>query len=307
MTSENLVNATLLAEEIAGDFYEGRLDLTARDATMTTGWSTMPEVAITVELRRSGTSERSIRQFLTFISAMDRARDASRLWRAGSELFHRYPEVFDPATVSSMTSVRLLNLLSESGVSQRHGPDSDAWRRIGRSLTEGESAICHVVSSGIGDSLELLADLPSVDLAGRPRFPMLKGPKVGPMWIRIMTNPGAATIDRMARIPVAVDTHVRRVTRNLRVVDAAREGATGKRMIQAAWRDAVTSGNIGGPSGISGTCAALDPALWSFGKFGCSHCEEISRRVPIGRACRACCLEPKPMVDGEWGDCEALS
>ena len=42
MTSENLVNATLLAEEIAGDFYEGMLDLTARDATMTTGWSTMP-------------------------------------------------------------------------------------------------------------------------------------------------------------------------------------------------------------------------------------------------------------------------
>ncbi len=284
-------NAGRLAEEIAGDFYEGGLDLAARGAAITTGWSMMPEVAITDELRRGGASERSIRQFLTFVSAMDRARDASRLWRVGCELFQSHPEVFDPVTVSSMTPARLSGLLSASGVSQRHGPDSDAWRRIGRSLTEGASAICRLVGCGVGDALEVLADLRSVDSAGRPRFPMLKGPKVGAMWVRIMANPGAARIDRMAKIPVAVDTNVRRVTRNLGVVVTTPEGAMGKRMIQSAWRDAMTAANIGGPSGISGTCAALDPALWFFGKYGCSHCEAISRRIPIGRACRACRLE----------------
>ena len=291
MTSEKLANAGRLAEEIAGDFYEGGLDLAARGAAPSMGWSTMPEVTVTDELRRGGASERSIRQFLTFVSAMDRARDASRLWRAGGELFHSHPEVFDPATAAAMTSDRLSDLLSASGVSQRHGPDSDAWRRIGKSLTEGASAICRVVGSGVGDACELLADLRSVDSAGRPRFPILKGPKIGHMWIRIMANPGDARIERMAKISVAVDTHVRRVTRNLGVVATTHEGAMGKRAIQSAWRDAVTAGNIGGPSGISGTCAALDPALWFFGKYGCSHCEAISRRVPIGRACRACRLE----------------
>ena len=280
-----------LAQQIAGDFYEGRLDLAARGAGTTTGWSMMPEVAVTDRLRRGGTSERSIRQFLTFVSAMDRARDAIRLWRAGSELFQRHPEVFDPTTAATMTTVGLSDLLSLAGVSQRHGPDSDAWRRIGESLTEGASPICRVVACGVGDALELLADLRSVDSAGRPRFPILKGPKVGPMWIRIMANPGGAKIERMAKIPVAVDTHVRRVTRNLGVVITAREGAAGKKMIQSAWRDAVIVGDIGGPSGISGTCAALDPALWFFGKYGCSHCEANSRRVPIGGACRACRLE----------------
>ena len=110
------------------------------------------------------------------------------------------------------------------------------------------------------------------------------------MWVRIMANPGAARIERIEKIPVAVDTHVRRVTRNLGIVRAGREGARGKRMIQAAWRDAVMAGNIGGPSGISGTSAALDPALWFFGKYGCSHCEANGRQVPIGRACRACRL-----------------
>lgn len=288
--TENSGNTARLAEEIAGDFYEGRLDLTARGEVASKGWSKMPEVEIACELRRSGTSERSIRQILTFVSAMDRARDATRLWHAGSALFHKHPAVFDPDAVSSMRLARISGLLSEAGVSQRHGPDSNAWQTIGKSLAEGTGAICRVVSSGVGDAMELLADLRSLNSAGRPRFPMLKGPKVGPMWVRIMANPGAARIERIAEIPVAVDTHVRRVTRNLGVLAPVREGAAGRRMIQSAWRDAVIAGNVGGPSGIAGTSAALDPALWFFGKHGCGHCEANAKPVPIGRACRACRL-----------------
>ena len=286
--TENPANSARLAGEVAGDFYEGRLDLATRGETAIAGWSTMPEVEIAQELRRGGASERSIRQFLTFVSAMDRARDAIRLWRAGSALFQRHPEVFDPPVVSSMTSAGISGFLSAAGVSQRHGPDSNAWWTIGRSLAEGAGAVCSVVARGDGDAVKPLADLRSVDSMGRPRFPMLKGPKVGPMWIRIMANPGAARIERIAKVPVAVDTHVRRVTRNLGIVDGSLEGATGKRMVQSAWREAVMAGDIGGPSGIAGTSAALDPALWFFGKYGCSHCEANGRSVPIGRACRAC-------------------
>ena len=125
--TENLANTVRLAGELAGDFYEGRLDLATRGESATTGWSTMPEVEVARGFRRGGVSERSIRQFLTFVSAMDRARDAIRLWRAGSGLFQRHPEVFDPAVVSSMTSADVSGYLSAAGVSQRHGPDSDAW------------------------------------------------------------------------------------------------------------------------------------------------------------------------------------
>ena len=227
--ARRLEAAARLAGEVAGDFYEGRLDLATRGETATTGWSSMPEVEAAQELRRGGVSERSIRHFLTFVSAMDRARDAIRLWRAGSALFQRHPDVFDPAIVSSMTSADVAGFLSAAGVSQRHGPDSHAWWTISRSLTEGTGAVCRLVTRGDGDAVELLADLRSVDSAGRPRFPMLKGPKVGPMWVRIMANPGAARIQRIAKIPVAVDTHVRRVTRNLGVARGGLEGATGKR------------------------------------------------------------------------------
>ena len=53
---------------------------------------------------------------------------------------------------------------------------------------------------------------------------------------------------------------------------------------------AVANTDIGGPPGLSGTCAALDPALWVLGKLGCGHCAKLPEPVPIGRACEHCRL-----------------
>lgn len=281
-----------LAKLIASDFYNNRLDLSARGIATGTAWSRMPEVGSVRQLRAAGTSDRSVRLFLTFISAMDRARDATQLNRAGVTLFESTPEVFDPDAVSSMPSSTVSARLRASGVSQRHRQDTDAWCSIANSLASRSGAVCRVVDEGVGDAQELLQDLRSRDRAGRPRFPMLRGPKVGPMWVRIMANPGGAQIDRIDTIPVAVDVHVRRVTENLGVTDTQGRplNKETKQEIQSAWRAAVTAASIGGPSGITDTCAALDPALWFFGKHGCSHCERSKQRLPISRACHHCQL-----------------
>ena len=280
---EMRTDAARIAEEIAGDFYGGRLDLSVRGLHPAPGWANMPEVACARACRRDGVSERTVRRLLTFVSAMDRARDADRLCRAGYELVSSHPEAFDPSAVAAMPIERLSALLAEGGVSQRHGPDSRAWQTIADSLSSGSGPVCGIVERGVGDADALLADLRSVDRSGRPRFPLLRGPKIGPMWIRIMANPGGARVHGIERIPVAVDVHVRRVTRNLGVA-----ATDGKRAIQAAWHAAVSTGDVEGPPGIAGTCAALDPALWFYGRHGCRHCEAVSRRSPIGRACRRC-------------------
>jgi hypothetical protein len=44
---------------------------------------------------------------------------------------------------------------------------------------------------------------------------------------------------------------------------------------------ALAAGNAVGPEPLRGTAAALDPALWFWGKWGCSFCERAKRRVPI--------------------------
>ena len=288
-------DTTGLAELIAGDFYNDRFDLSARRMVPHTAWSVMPEVEVTQKLRGLGASDRAIRVFLTLVSAMDRARDATRLWRASVKLFELHPEVFDPAHVTSMAVEELSALLSQSRVSQRHGPDAAAWRDIAGSLASGAGAVSWLVDSGAGDAEELLKDLRRRDFKGRVRYPMLRGPKVRAMWVRIMANPGGAAIRRMETIPVAVDVQVRRATENLGVTDTRDlKLEDAKPAIQDAWRVAVRAARIGGPAGIAGTCAALDPALWFFGKHGCSHCEQIRRRVPISRACANCRLPLAP-------------
>lgn len=284
-----------LAELIAGDFYDGRLDLSARGMAPGAAWPQMPEVECVRQLRASGTPDRLIRLFLTFVSAMDRAQDATRLWRAGVKLLESHPEVFKPAEVSAMPSDKVRALLSAHDVSRRHGPDTKAWRIIAGSLASGRGAVYRVVDSGAGDARELLEELRSVDDNRQSRFPMLRGPKVGPMWVRIMANPGGAEISSMDTIPVAVDVQVRRTTENLGVTDTmGLRLKEAKPLIQSVWRTAVADAGIGGPPGIADSSAALDPALWFFGKYGCSHCERMSRRVPIGRACDHCQFQVSP-------------
>ena len=106
-----------------------------------------------------------------------------------------------------------------------------------------------------------------------------------------MARPGGAAISGIDSIPVAVDDHTRRVTENLGVTDTREFSMEkAKPIIHAAWRDAVAAAEFGGPPGIEGTCAALDPALWYFGNYGCSFCEEKVELLPISRACNGCTL-----------------
>ena len=290
MRIPDIPHAATVAEAISGDFYNDRLDLSARDVVPGSTWSRMPEVECVTRLRVSGASDRAVRLFLTFIAAMDRARDATRLWNNGIELFQSYPELFEPAETSALPISKLQERLSQYGVSQRHGPDSSAWNVIAHSLAAGGNPVSRVVDSGVGNAEELLSYL-RTSCGGQFRFPLLRGPKIGPMWLRMLVAPGGAKIDDRDIIPVAVDVHVRRVTGNLGVLDTQDVSVEkARQVIQDTWRAAVATTRIDGPPGLTDTCAALDPALWMFGKYGCSHCENMAQRVPIGRACNHCQL-----------------
>lgn len=236
-----------------------------------------------------------MRLFVTFLSAMDRARNSELLWNAGFNLFNSHPELFDPISIYAMSIDTLFNRLKDSNVSQRHSDDVNAWRTIGHSLTSDyQCSVQKVIDDGVGNAEDLLRELKSVDRTGQPRFPLLKGEKIGPMWVRILANPGKAIIHRIDIIPVAVDIHVCRVTENLGVVDRRKLNSNrdkDRKAIQSVWRNAVETAEIGGPSGIENTCAALDPALWYFGKLGCSHCEKLGQITRISSVCSHCQFE----------------
>lgn len=291
MDDPAVTKAARLAEMIADSFYGKGFDLSARKDPAAGTWYEMPEVEAVRRLRDWRASGRQVRQFLTFVSAVNRARDANSLWKAAVDLYRSNPELFEPAEIAHMPSPDLREALSSAKVSQRHAPDSDAWKRIAVSLVIKEGPTRRMIEEGRGDACELLADVRS-ERDGKARFPLLRGPKISPMWIRIMAAPGGATITRIDTIPVAVDVQVRRVTENLGVTDT--RGSTldkdVKCRIQSAWREAVSVADFGGPPQIAGTCAALDPALWLFAARGCSFCEKKGRKMPVSKACDGCQL-----------------
>ena len=280
-----------LASRLTTAFQRGELDLSQRRGAPAQGWAGMPEVAAALALIDTGASPVEVRLFITFCAAMDRARDADRLWADAVLLFKASRWCFAPEEVTNRTFSELADALRSKRVSQRHGLDSAAWRLIAESLADAFVApqVRSAVFGGTGEASELLVALQATSPAGTARFPMLAGPKVGPMWVRMLAVPGGAEIRGIEALPVAVDVQVRKLTEYLGVTDTAgRDLDSIRSVIQAAWRQDVEAGGAHGPASLEGTCAALDPALWYFGKWGCTHCERSRRQVPVHEICGDC-------------------
>lgn len=278
-----------LARQLTGDFKEGRLDFSGRRGAPKAGWDAMPEFVAVRHISAAGAEPPTVRTFLTLVAALDRARDADRLWLAAAALYEKNPWVFDCLAVAQRGLVELRDVLAEGGVSQRHTIDSAAWRTIAEALVSAASpvSIKLAVTHGRGDAKQLLEDLKATTQAGQPWFPYLSGPKVSVMWVRMLAAPGEATITSLNELPVAVDVQVRKVSEYLGVTETGGMALERARpIIQEAWHAA--SNDAVGPAGISGTGAALDPALWFFAKWGCSYCEREGKQMPISAVCDGC-------------------
>lgn len=253
----------------------------------------MPEFYTTDAIRRDhDATDLDVRLFLTFSAAMDRARDADRLWQRAASLFAQSPWVFRPGDVVARPLDDLRSALSGHGVSQRHGPDSLGWRRIAESLLDPKSPepVRRAVLEGTGDAAILMKAVRQ----GR-WYPFLRGPKISVMWVRMLAAPGRASIVGLDVLPVAVDVQVRKVTEYLDVTQT--QGAdwpSARVAIQEAWREAAT-GAVG-PGPLDRTGAALDPALWFFGKWGCTFCERAGKKLPISTICARCVFSSGALV-----------
>jgi hypothetical protein len=222
---------------------------------------------------------------------MDRARDADRLAEAGVGLYQRSAWVYDPPEVVRRPVRDLADALRVSGVSQRHSVDSFGWRLLAETLADSRVApAAHaVIYEGAADARALQTELTRMSLAGTPYFPLLGGPKVGPLWIRLMAHPGGAHISSLEVVPVAVDVQVRKVTEYLGVTaTAGRPLEDVRALIQATWARDVATDGAAGPDGLRDTPGALDPALWFYGKWGCTFCERAGTQLPVSPLCADC-------------------
>ena len=202
------------------------------------------------------------------------------------------PRGCSPRTRFAQASLSaLVDALASAGVSQRHLIDAATWRTCLESLHDPEAPepVRAAVFEGRGTVSDVLSAVSADRPSGQPWFPYLRGPKVSVMWVRMLVEPGGAALDELRILPVAVDVQVRKVTEYLGIADTRDIDLEAARpVIQEAWQrlasDAV------GPASLSGTTAALDPALWFFAKWGCTFCERAKRKMPIHSVCEACSL-----------------
>lgn len=277
-----------LGRRLSELFMAGRLDLSGRPGAPASGWDGMPEVIAVHKLQAMDASAEAVRRFLTFCAAMDRARDADRLAEAAVRLYRDQPWVFDPTAVVERPLRELADALRRYRVSQRHVIDAFGWRILAETLADPALApgVHGVVFEGNGDAAVLLAELALASTDGTPLFPLLGGPKVGPLWVRLLAYPGGATINSLERVPVAVDVQVRKVTEYLGVTETAGLDLEEVRAtIQETWASDVAEHGAAGPGALNDTAGALDPALWFYGKWGCTFCQRASRKMPISPLC----------------------
>ena len=201
-----MMNREKIALHITSAFCKGEFKISREDAP-TVGWEGMPEVYTTNELRKNRATESEIRLFITFSAAMDRSRDADVLWRSSKNLFINDKSFFQPEIVSSYSYQNLLEILKQNKVSQRHNMDVTGWIRIALSLQKcpADDRIRNVIYKGQGDANQLLEAIRQNDIAGKFKYPFLRGPKVGPMWVRMLAYPGMADIRSLQIIPVSID------------------------------------------------------------------------------------------------------
>jgi hypothetical protein len=149
--------------------------------------------------------------------------------------------------------------------------------------------VTEAIYDGKGDAATLLLVVRPHGLDGSHLFPLLRGDKIAPVWVRMLVDPGGARLTRLDEVPVAVDVHVLRVTRNLGMLpDASGSPETVRRRVRALWMAEVRTHGCEGTPELGVTCAALDAALWFFGVWGCAHCEKVGRRLPIAPVCNRC-------------------
>lgn len=281
-----------IVQQLTEEFSNGALDLSSRTDAPICGWEGIPEIKMAEELRPQGITDIELRIILTLGVAMDRARDADRLWDAVMRMFRSNRWAFDPDILKSVDMNTLRKAMADSGVSQRHGKDSDAWQRIGAAMVSPKSppAFREVIFQGRATYTDLQVALQAHRPDSKPWFPLLRGPKISLVWLRMLVTPGRAEIHGLNEMPVAVDVQVRKATEYLGVTQTyGLPLLKVKSAIQRTWQSGAERAR--GPGLLAGTASALDPAIWFFAKWGCTYCERIKRKAPISSLCNGCQLD----------------
>lgn len=240
--------------------------LAAHKASDIFGPVTMPE-----EENRpaEATSPEDHMRFITLTVSIDYMRDAEQLWAAARRTFAdphtRY--LFEPATVAGTGLLKIMQDMQCYGLSRKPEQDARTWQQVCATLTLHHGGqVSALLSAANNDALRLLQTIRSPRLAHG--FPFLKGPKIGPLWVRLLHDCCGVELRRLDEVPLPVDIHTAQATLQTGCVRAkVRSGrmADLREATQEVWKRAL--------AGSGAYSLQMDQPLWLLSRRGCRRAE----------------------------------
>ncbi|MDI6654710.1 MAG: N-glycosylase/DNA lyase [Candidatus Hydrothermarchaeota archaeon] len=201
--------------------------------------------------------------YITFVSAIDYQKniDADKLWEAGEKWAKDYPWLFKPAELLNKQTSEIANTFKQITDYKFFKPqDVYIWLLIADALYKHGGNTKTLLEEFEYDAYKIYTTL-SGNL--KKDFPFLSGPKILPMWLRILKEDAGIELKNMEKIPLPVDKNVARVTCNL-IFGEKFDGKVEeiKEKVRKEWNDIAKE--LGLP------VIKFDYPLWFLGSKGCS-------------------------------------
>ncbi|MCD6208142.1 MAG: hypothetical protein J7J06_09175 [Methanosarcinales archaeon] len=245
--------------------------------------------------------------FITLTVSIDYQRDAPSLWASSRKTFDdpetRY--LFDPKLLYETPSDKIIENMQKYGLSKKPQKDAYIWRTVGVTFyKKWESNPCNFLKNCNWDSSLILKRLKNDThlYNGRslPDYPYLRGPKIGPLWLRMLRdNVGITQLRNLEKVPIPVDIHVARATLATGIVRGQFRGKLDEvfEYIRKAWFESVKGLSIKNREVIA---LDVDEPLWHLSKYGCAMRDKTTGNCPLYHRCEAkeFCVQGMVKIEG---------
>jgi len=231
------------------------------------------------------------------------------LWESSRRTFEDRETrfLFDPQALHETPPRRLREVMQKYKLSKKPRRDAHIWRTVGVTFYKKWNGDPKKFLQDCGFDAPRALDRLRNDTHlynGRmvSDYPYLRGPKIGPLWIRMLRdNAGISVLRNLDKVPIPVDIHVARATLATGVVKGSFECGLESlfEFIRKAWFDSVE-----GLAAKSRPLVALDvdEPLWHLSKYGCTYRDKATGCCPLFDRCAAkeFCVRGKVKIQNSY-------